>query len=114
MKQQIKKITISALLLAASASVFAGDKPMTGKEIAEDRKLGNCLACHFIQGATLTGNIAPPLLAMKARYPDIADLREQIWDSRVNNKNSVMPPFGAHKILTPEQVDRVTEYIHSL
>ncbi|MCK4676092.1 MAG: c-type cytochrome, partial [Gammaproteobacteria bacterium] len=41
-----------------------------GKKLAFDRKKGNCLACHQIEGGTLAGNIGPPLIAMKARFPD--------------------------------------------
>lgn len=107
------KILLTTLLSVSSISAYAGAGELTGKEIAEDRKLGNCLACHMVVGGTLTGNIAPPLIAMKARYKDISELREQIWDPRIANVNSMMPPFGAHKILTPEQVDRVTKYIYS-
>lgn len=85
-----------------------------GKEIAFDRKKGNCLACHMIEGGTLPGNIGPPLVAMKARYPDKAKLRAQIWDSTKANPNSIMPPFGRHKILTESEIDKVVEFIYSL
>ena len=106
-------LLIAPVLFAIATTSFAGQE-LTGKQIAEDRKLGNCLACHMIVGGTLTGNIAPPLVAMKARYKNKADLREQIWDPRIKNEHSMMPPFGAHKLLTPTQVDKVTTYIHSL
>ena len=85
-----------------------------GKKVAFDRKKGNCLSCHMIAGGELPGNIGPPLIAMKARFPDKADLRAQIWDSTVKNPNSIMPPFGKHRILTEKEVDLVTEYIHTL
>jgi len=106
----IKAATVLSLLVVSS-TVMAKD--LTGKQIAEDRKLGNCLACHMIPGGILTGTIAPPLVAMKSRFSE-KDLRDQIWDARINNEHSMMPPFGAHKILTPSQVDKVTKYIHSL
>jgi len=48
---------------------------MTGEEVTFGRKLGNCLACHMIPGGNLPGNVGPPLLAMKARFPDKAVLR---------------------------------------
>lgn len=114
MKKLLLKNILATILLSSALTATAGDKPLTGKEIAEDRKLGNCLACHMIPGANLPGNIAPPLVAMKARFPNIEDLRAQIADPRINNKNSMMPLFGAFEALTPEQVDKVTEYIHSL
>ena len=36
-----------------------------GKEIAFDRKKGNWLFCHKMQGGSLEGNIGPELVGMK-------------------------------------------------
>ena len=85
-----------------------------GKSIAFDRKKGNCLACHQIEGGSLPGNIGPPLLTMKSRFPDKNKLRAQITDARSNNANTIMPPFGAHEILSSSEIDKVVEFIHSL
>ncbi|MDT8387070.1 MAG: sulfur oxidation c-type cytochrome SoxX [Thiogranum sp.] len=85
-----------------------------GKEIAFDRKKGNCLACHAIEGGSLPGNIGPPLVAMKARFPDKARLRAQIWDSTKVNPGSIMPPFGRHQVLTESEIDKIVEYIYTL
>ena len=85
-----------------------------GREIALDRKKGNCMACHVMADATLPGNIGPPLIAMKARFPDKAKLREQIWDASTINPRSLMPPFGRHEILTEDEIDKVVEFVHSL
>ncbi len=103
-------LTVGANLL--TSTVYA--KEMTGKEIAFDRKLGNCLSCHMIQGGELTGNIAPPLIAMQARFPNKEKLKAQIWDASVANSHSFMPLFGKHAILTEQQIDKVTNYIYSL
>lgn len=97
------------LAIAADAQVIE-----QGKQIAFDRKKGNCLACHMIEGGDMPGNVGPPLVAMKARFPDKAKLRAQIWDSTKNNPNTMMPPFGRHAILTEAEIDKVVEYIHSL
>lgn len=95
---------------------FAADAQVIeeGKKIAFDRKKGNCLACHMIDGGDLPGNIGPPLVAMKARFPDKSKLRAQIWDSTKNNPNTMMPPFGRHEILTESEIDKVVEFIYSL
>jgi len=85
-----------------------------GKKIAFNRKKGNCLACHQIEGGSLPGNIGPPLLAMKARFPDKSKLRAQIADPRTMNPNTIMPPFGAHEIMSSSEIDKVVEFIHSL
>jgi sulfur-oxidizing protein SoxX len=100
---------VPATATAAEASVVE-----EGKKIAFDRRKGNCLACHMVEGGDLPGNIGPPLVAMKARFPDKATLRAQIWDARRMNPNTIMPPFGAHRILTEEEIDKVVEFIHTL
>ena len=85
-----------------------------GKELAFGRKKGNCLACHAIEGGELAGTIGPPLVAMKMRFPNKQDLFDQIWDARVKNPNTIMPPFGPHEILTKEEIEKVTEFIYTL
>lgn len=92
------------------------DKPaaLDGKAISFDTKKGNCLACHMIPGGDAAGNIAPPLMSMKARFPDKAALRAQISDPTVKNPVSFMPPFGKHKILSEKEIDAVTDFIYSL
>ncbi len=85
-----------------------------GKELAFNRKKGNCLTCHRIEGGSLVGNGGPPLVQMKYRYPDKKTLRSQISDSTVRNPMTIMPPFGRHEILTPSELDLVTDFIYSL
>jgi len=85
-----------------------------GKELAFDRKKGNCLACHQIEGGSLPGNIGPPLIAMKARFPDKAKLRAQIWDATKANPNTIMPPFGRQQIMSESEIDKVVEFVYTL
>jgi sulfur-oxidizing protein SoxX len=85
-----------------------------GQKLAFDRKKGNCLACHVIEGGTLAGNIGPPLVAMKARFPDYDKLRAQINDARVNNPNTIMIPFGPHAVMSQHEIDLVAQYIYTL
>jgi sulfur-oxidizing protein SoxX len=117
-ERNMKKTISSISAVATLAALFvmplqAGAKEMTDEEVTFGRKAGNCLACHMIPGGNLPGNIGPPLLAMKARFPNKADLRAQIWDPTEKNPNTIMPPFGKHGILTEKQVDQVTNYIYT-
>ena len=96
-------------VLAESTSVVE-----QGKAVSFDRKKGNCLACHQIEGGNLPGNIGPPLVAMKARFPDKAKLRAQIWDATKINPNTIMPPFGRQQILSESDIDKVVEFIYTL
>ncbi len=106
---------LGTLALAPQVTVAAETSVLEeGKAIAFDRKKGNCLACHQIEGGDMPGNIGPPLVAMQARFPDRAKLRAQIWDATRSNQNSMMPPFGRHEILTEQEIDKVVTFIHSL
>lgn len=109
---------LGSLALAPVAAVSAQEAEASaaaqGKQVAFDRRKGNCLACHAIEGGEMTGNIGPPLVAMKARFPDKSRLRAQIWDSTKANPNSIMPPFGRHQVLTEKEIDQIVEYMYTL
>ncbi|MDQ7049321.1 MAG: sulfur oxidation c-type cytochrome SoxX [Enterobacterales bacterium] len=101
------RILLSSLLVtviaAFSSITLAQESGLSaelaqGKAIAFDRRKGNCLACHYIQGGALMGTTGPGLVAMKQRFPDRQRLITQVTDARLNNKNTIMPPFGAHGI----------------
>jgi len=114
---RIKTTILVSLIVTLNLSSlsFAGDA-MDGKELAFDKKKGNCLACHAINDpkAISPGNIGTPLSNMKDRYPDRAKLRAQIWDATVANPDTLMPPFGRNKIMSEQEIDLVTDYILSL
>ena len=115
-------LLLGVLGLAVHAGLAQAAEPikpsdMTGKELAFDRSLGNCLACHAmptVHDAVSPGTIGPPLIAMKARFPDKAALRAQIWDAAVRNPNTPMPLYGKKKILTEQEIDKVTDFIYGL
>ena len=90
------------------------DPLVQGGCLVIDQKKGNCLACHRIEGGNIPGNVAPPLVAMQQRFPDKAKLRAQIWDATVANPRTSMPPFGKHKILSEEEIDKVVEFLLTL
>ena len=111
--------TLFGTIVVLAGSSLAADAPKgeTGKELAYDRSKGNCLACHgmpTMPDAEAAGLYGPPLIAMSARYPDKAKLRAQIWDATVANPNTSMPPFGRNKILTEQEIDKITDFIYGL
>ena len=122
MRIAIKAVTTAASICAVAATLAFAPAAVSadasaiekGKKLAFDRKKGNCLACHMIAGGDLPGNIGPPLVAMKARFPDKAVLREQIYDPRIKNPNTIMIPYGPHGVMTDEEIDLVTDYIYTL
>ncbi len=103
-----------ALKKATKICSSAKASDVEGCALTFSRRHGNCLGCHSIAGGTQPGNIGPGLVAMKARFPDRAVLRAQIWDATVKNPNSMMPPFGKHSALSEGQIDKITDFVHSL
>ena len=136
MRNTAKLITATAVALLVGGPAFipyanaAGEIPSAktckakpkdtvtqGGCITVNRKKGNCMACHMLSGGDdaglQQGNIAPPLIAMKQRM-DKSKLRAMIWDATQFNPNVLMPPFGKHKVLTEEEIDKVVEFIWTL
>ncbi len=105
------------LLLATSgqtADTPSAARIAEGKMLTTERGKGNCLACHRIEDGALPGDLGPPLLAMKLRFPDRGALKEQICDATVRNPNSRMPPFCRHGILTGNEVELIVDYLYTL
>jgi sulfur-oxidizing protein SoxX len=48
------------------------------------------------------------------RFPDRQVLKAQIADPRQRNPNTVMPPYGAHGILSERELELVVDFIHTL
>jgi len=97
--------------LATAADTASVEK---GKQIAWDRKKGNCLACHMMPGANLPGDIGPPMIAMKARFPDRQKLYDQIYDATVTNPSTRMPPFGRYGIVSSDEINAIVDYLYTL
>jgi len=97
----------------SNKAVSAKAVQMDPKVLISDNNSGNCLACHAVPNhpELVAGNIGPPFVSMKQRFPDRAKLRAIIYDEQVNNPDTIMPPFGRNKVLTPEQIDAITDYI---
>jgi sulfur-oxidizing protein SoxX len=105
---------VAMLPLPAGAEEVSASVVAQGKAIAFDRSKGHCLACHAIEGGQLPGNVGPALIAIKMRYPDKSKLRALIYDARIINPNTIMPPFGRNNLLADDEIDKVVEFVLSL
>lgn len=88
-----------------------------GRRLTQDFRKGNCLACHSMPTdptAITKANIAPPLSHMRERFASREALRSQIWDAGQRNPNTVMPPFGKHRILTNDEIELIIDYLYTL
>lgn len=106
--------TTSAAAPAAGVKQAAKPVEMDPLKIMNDSNIGNCTSCHAIPAdpTVVAGDIGPPFIGMKARFPDIAKLKAAIADQKAMSPQTIMPPFGRNKILTPEQIDAVAQYIY--
>lgn len=115
---RLAHLTLWPLLLLSSglhvALASPGERTEQGKSLTMERGKGNCLACHAIDDGELPGNLGPPLLMMKVRFPERVALKEQICDASVRNTNTRMPPFCRHGILTSEEVELIIDYLYTL
>ncbi len=116
--------TLPGLLVLAIAFANAcpaladqAEKIAAGARLAQDVARGNCLACHAMPSdakAVTSANIGPPLVAIRARFPDREQLRRQVWDAGLTNPDTVMPPFGKHQILTTDEIELIVDYLYTL
>ncbi len=102
--------------------------PVKGREVAINRRLGNCLACHVmpIPEQPFHGETGPDLDGVADRYTE-GELRLRVVDSKSINPYTMMPAFyrveGFHRvmerfagkpILTAQEVEDVVAYLMTL
>ena len=101
-------------IFALAAHAADGDAVSAGKRLAFNPAKGNCLACHIMGDGEAGGDLGPPLLYMQERFPDRKVLADLISDPRVQNPDTIMPPYGAHGILNKDEIKAITDYVSSL
>ncbi len=85
-----------------------------GREIATASARGNCVTCHQLPGDDWPGTVGNSLLQYK-KYEYTADrIYQQIYDARIFNPTSVMPPFGSHNLLSDQEIRDLVAYLQSI
>ena len=88
-----------------------------GEKLAFDRSRGgSCVACHILGPTTPTmpGNVGPDL-SMIATWGRTDDwLFNYVYDARSVNPVSVMPPWGAHKLFTVDEIKDIVAFMKTL
>ena len=112
--------------IPAPLTADSGD-PARGRSVLAGRD-ANCLLCHAVPetGERFTGNLAPPLIDVGARY-SAGQLRLRIVDSSVLTHDTIMPAYyrvtglnqvaAAYRglpILSAQQVEDVVAYLLTL
>lgn len=111
-------LLVSSAFLHSMSQGRADEAPnvAAGRQLAFEIAKGNCPACHMFPGdprANTLANIGPPLLAIRSRFPDRAQLRGRLWDPMQTNPNTVMPPFGKHRILSSDEIELIIDYLYT-
>lgn len=89
---------------------------LKGRQIAFDRtRGGSCVACHIMGRDTppQPGNIGPDLSVVGAQRSDDW-LFNYVYDPRTFNADSIMPPWGAHRILNVAEIRDVVAFLKTL
>lgn len=111
---------ISTRFLAAAAAMAAGAawaQGADGRELFARPDKGNCIACHQVpegQGPAVRSDVGPRLDAARLKGWDRARLRELLDDPMKPNPDTVMPPYGRHRILDAREIERIIDYLHAL
>ena len=88
--------------------------PARGRELALRRDKGYCVICHEMPGEKWPGTVGMSLVQFKRHNYDSEKLYQQIFDPRVHNPNSAMPPFGTNRILTDQDIRDLVAYLQSM
>jgi L-cysteine S-thiosulfotransferase len=95
---------------------ITGD-PKKGALLSFDRgRGGSCLACHVMGNKTppLPGGVGPDLSTYATWGRDDQWIFNYVYDPRSVNPESVMPPWGAHKVFTVEEIKDIVAFLKTL
>ena len=114
------RIILGCISFPFAAIALAQTAPLDGRALFVDQRKGNCAACHKTPTDALlksASTIGPPLESIKQKYATPADrvrLREAIRDLSNNNPETIMPPYGKHRILTEVEINAIVVYLETL
>lgn len=101
-----------ALLFAATASA-----QLTERELFERPDKGHCIACHQVPagaGKPTGSDLGPALTGTRMRELGKPALRALLHDPTQAKPDTVMPPYGRHRILDAREIERLVDYLHKL
>lgn len=97
--------------------------PITGnaengaKLVADRNRGGSCLACHVMGpagNADLPGNVAPDLSEIGNAGREDEWLFNYVYDARVYNAATVMPPWGSHELFNDAEINDIVAFLKTL
>lgn len=88
--------------------------PENGRRLAMNTAKGNCWACHALPNDPQPGSGGPPLLKVGSWGYTDARLYQQIWDRRVENPDTIMPPYGTNGVLSDQEIRDIVAFLQTL
>jgi sulfur-oxidizing protein SoxX len=104
-------------LLALACALPARAESPSGAELFSRADKGNCIACHQVPagaGPATRADLGPRLEGARMRALGRERLRALLTDPMANNLETLMPPFGRHRILDEAEIGRVIDYLYAL
>jgi len=99
------------------AGPIEGDAKKGAELVADRNRGGSCLACHVMGpagGANLPGNVAPDLSEIGNAGREDEWLFNYVYDGRVYNPETVMPPWGTHGLFTDDEIKDIVAFLKTL
>lgn len=96
------------------ADVISGDAKRGKQLVADRRRGGSCYACHIMPDADLPGNVGINISSIGVWGRSDEYLFNYIYDPRIFNHSSVMPPWGTHGIFTKDEIKDIVAYLKLL
>jgi L-cysteine S-thiosulfotransferase len=96
---------------------ITGDAAKGAELVADRNRGGSCLACHVMGpagGANLPGNVGPDLSEIGNAGRTDEWLFNYIFDARVYNADTVMPPWGGHGVFNDEEIKDMVAFLKTL
>lgn len=84
-----------------------------GKQIAQARDKGNCLACHVMKGGSQPGTRGPDLSHYGNAGRSDAETYAVIHDMRTRSPETLMPPFGTNEILSDTEIRDIVAFLQA-
>lgn len=99
------------------AGPITGDAAKGAKLVADRARGGSCLACHVMGpagNADQPGNVGPDLSEIGNAGREDEWLFNYVYDARVYNPETVMPPWGGHGLFDDAEINDIVAFLKTL
>ncbi|HUQ27863.1 MAG TPA: c-type cytochrome [Usitatibacter sp.] len=105
------------LAVAALGVPGARAQAPAGADLFVRADKGHCISCHQLpegSGPRTRADLGPALGGERMRALGRERLRALIEDPTRANPETLMPPYGRHRILDAAEIQRLVEFLHAL